>query len=219
MNSFYQLVENNPLFAGVPEDKLDAVLHCLQSNRKSFASRTLLYTSGETVPCLGLVLSGRVEIFLADAQGNQTLLSQTFPGELFGQSLAVTGGDRNIYEIYTSEKSEILFLYVPEFTSLKNCHCTYRFKVMENLMKLVSRENIALMMKIQILTQNSLRQKILLYLSMLSQEQGSRTVALPFGREKFSSYLCSDRSAVSRELGRMKKEGVISLTRDTITLL
>ena len=110
-------------------------------------------------------------------------------------------------------------MYVPEFTSLQNCNCSYRFKVMENLMQLIAKNNMELMMKIRILTQGSLRKKLMLYFSILSREQHSATITLPFGRDKLANYLFCDRSAVSRELGRMDREGLIQLGKTNHALI
>lgn len=219
MRNYYQLLMKNPLFKGIPEEKMEPVLQCLKAKKKIFASRTLLFSSDEPIPCLGLVLSGHAEIFLTDPDGSCTLITQACTGELFGHALAVAHASANIFEIFTSENAEILFLYVPEFTSLQNCNCTYRFKVMENLMQLIAKNNMELMMKIRILTQGSLRKKLMLYFSILSREQHSATITLPFGRDKLANYLFCDRSAVSRELGRMDREGLIQLGKTEITLL
>ena len=86
-------------------------------------------------------------------------------------------------------------------------------------MVLIAKRNTELLMKMQILAQNSLRQKLLLYFAILSKQQNSSTITIPFGRDKLASYLSCDRSAVSRELGRMQKEGMIEVSRNTITLL
>lgn len=209
---------NNPLFKGIPEDRLDNVLGCLKAQKKSFAGRTMLFAADEPISCLGLVLKGYVEIFLTDADGSRILITQASEGELFGHALAVAQAETNIFEITTSVQAEVLFLYVPEFTSLQNTSCTYRFKVMENLMQLIAKNNMELMKKIRILTQGSLRKKIMLYLSILAKEQHSDTIALPFGRDKLANYLFCDRSAVSRELGRMSREGLITLSKTEITL-
>lgn len=91
-------------------------------------------------------------------------------------------------------------------------------KVMENLMQLIAKNNMELIKKIRILTQGSLRKKIMLYLSILAKEQHSNTISLPFGRDKLANYLFCDRSAVSRELGRMSRDGIIVLSKTEITL-
>ena len=92
-------------------------------------------------------------------------------------------------------------------------------EVIESLMQLIAKNNMELMMKIRILTQGSLRKKLMLYFSILSGEQHSSTITLPFGRDKLANYLFCDRSAVSRELGRMNREGLIQLGKTEITIL
>lgn len=133
--------------------------------------------------------------------------------------MTVAGTGEHSFEIYATKNTKILFLYVPRFTSPENCHCENRFKVMENLMKLIAINNMKLTTKIQILMLHSLRQKLLLYFSILSKEQHSSTIVLPFGRDKLSAYLSCDRSAVSRELSRMKQDGLIDYSGKTVTLL
>lgn len=219
MINYFHLLRKNYLFSDIPDDKLDAVVSCMNGFTKTYHARTLLFCAGNPVPYFGMVLKGCVELFLSGTEGNPILLSQFYEGDLFAQSLTIADASSNIFEIYASEDTEILFLTVPKFTALENCHCMHRFKVMENLMTLIAEDNMKLLMKIEILTQNSLRQKLQLYFLVLSKEQQSRTVTLPFGRDKLSSYLSCDRSAISRELGRMKQDGLISYTKNTVTLL
>lgn len=219
MDNFSHLLAAHPLFEGVPEDHIPSVLECLHGTRKTFAHRTLLFHSGGPVPNFGIVLKGSAEIFLACQKGNGALIAQFHPGDLFAEALCIAKAPDSLYELYTSDDSEILFMTVPEFTSLKNCGCTYRFLVMEHLMKMVAEGNVRLLMKIQILTQNTLREKLMLYFSVLSRQQGTATVTLPFGRDKLAFYLASDRSAVSREMSRMQKDGLITCGKGTVTLL
>lgn len=218
MKNYYELIMSNPLFKDIPVERMEPVLDCLKARKRSFDSKTLLFSSDEPIPCLGMVLKGYVEVFLTDADDNRTLITQANPGELFGHALAVAQAPTNVFEISASEDSEILFLYVPEFTSLQNCSCMYRFKVMENLMQLIAKNNMELMMKIRILTQGSLRKKIMLYLSIMSRQQHSDMVKLPYGRDKLANYLFCDRSAVSRELSRMARDGIIKLSKNEIKL-
>ncbi len=148
---------------------MEPVLQCLKSKKEVFTSRTLLFFFGRTNPLPWTGLK-RTRGNFSDRPGWQLhLITQACTGELFGHALAVAHASANIFEIFTSENAEILFLYVPEFTSLQNCNCTYRFKVMENLMQLIAKNNMELMMKIRILTQGSLRKKLMLYFSILSR--------------------------------------------------
>lgn len=218
MDKFSHFIQKNPLFHRVPPDSVEHVLQCLGAFSRTYDGHTLLHQTDSPIPFFGMVLKGSVEIFLSSPDGASILISRSEPGELFGQALTVGGLESILFEIYASEGSEILFLHVPEFTSLKNCRCTYRFIVMENLMKLIAEDNMELMMKIRILTQTSLRKKLLLYFSLLAARQGSCMITLPFGRDKLSLFLACDRSALSREMGKMKKDGLIDFKRKTVTL-
>lgn len=219
MNAYFDLLRKNPLFDTVPDDKIFTVISCLNGVVKEYREQTLLFPLEETVPCLGITLEGCVDVFISNNSGSPILIQQAFPGSLFVHALTVSGISGHSFEIYSTKNTKILFLYVPKFTALENCHCENRFKVMENLMKLIAVNNMNLSTKIQILMLHSLRQKLLLYFSILSKEQHSATIKLPFGRDKLSAYLSCDRSAVSRELGRMKQDGLIDYSGKTITLL
>lgn len=217
-SQLFSLLRKNPLFVGVPDEKMEPIINCLNGRRKYFDKRALLFQSGSPVSCLGIVLSGCVETFMPGTDGSFLLLSQAGPGELFAQALTIARNNRHAFQIYACDSTEILFLTVPEFTAMKNIHCTHRFQVMENLMKLVAEENMDMMLKFQILSQKSLRQKLLLYFSILSAEQSSSRILLSFGRDKLASFLGCDRSALSRELSRMQQDGLIECSRRAVTL-
>lgn len=219
MENYFQLLKDNPLFLGIPEDSLDTVIHCLKGSYHSFRHRTLLFEPGERIPSAGIVLKGSVEVFLSDMNASPLMIHQILPGELFAHALTVSGIEDHTFEIYASSHSEILFLTIPEFTALKNSSCTYRFKVMENLMILIAKKNVEQITRMQILAQKTLRQKLLLYFSLLSQKTHSNTIEIPFNRDKLSYYLACDRSAMSRELSKMQQEGLITYSKNTVTLL
>lgn len=90
---------------------------------------------------------------------------------------------------------------------------------MSNLLALMAEKNRLLTEKIRYLTQRSTRQKIVLYLSDLARKKGKATFSLPFNRQQMADFLSVDRSALSAELSKMKKEGLIDYRKDKFTLL
>ena len=91
--------------------------------------------------------------------------------------------------------------------------------LIRNIMKSLAQSNISLNTKIQLLTQKTLREKLLTYLHMLSVQNQSLEFDLPFNREQLACYLASERSSVCRELGKLQKENIIRLNRNHIILL
>lgn len=90
---------------------------------------------------------------------------------------------------------------------------------MSNLLAMMAEKNRLLTEKIRYLTQRSTRQKIVLYLSDLARKKGKATFSLPFNRQQMADFLSVDRSALSAELSKMKKEGLIDYRKDKFTLL
>lgn len=83
--------------------------------------------------------------------------------------------------------------------------------VLENILREVARDAVYLNLKIQLLSQPTLRDKLLFYLNVMHDSQHSHVFTIPFTREKLAQFICADRSAVSRELSRMQREGIITI--------
>ena len=90
---------------------------------------------------------------------------------------------------------------------------------MKNLIRVLSDKNIFLSIKNDILSQKSLRSKIMLYLKYMSNIQKSNNIVIPYNRDKLAEFISSDRSALSRELNRLSKEKIIKLEGNKITIL
>jgi len=138
------------------------------------------------------------------------------PGDLFGVSLAFEK-DENIF-VTSSGNTSVLFLHLPSKNSANSCSCKYKVIILENLIYILSSNNKLLNEKIQILSQPSLREKLVLFLSNQQNLQNSNAVQLNMTREKIAQYINADRSAVSRELGKMQQDGLIEIKNKSITI-
>ena len=87
------------------------------------------------------------------------------------------------------------------------------------MVRIIARKNLELMRKIEVVSKKTLREKILAYLSIQSQSQGTNRFEIPLGRVEWAEYLCADRSALTRELAKMKEEGLIEFQRNTFEIL
>ena len=87
------------------------------------------------------------------------------------------------------------------------------------MVTLVADKNARLMAKVEVISQKSLREKILTFLSLQAQMQGSGYFEIPMSRQELAEYLCADRSALSRELSGMKADGLLDYDRNTFRLL
>ena len=112
-------------------------------------------------------------------------------------------------------------LIIPADRILHPCRnsCPFHHKLSRNLFDLLSRRNAALTEKIEITSKSSLREKVLAYLSLEAQKTGSMKVTIPLSRSEMADYLCTNRSALSRELANMKKDGILDYDLRSFHLL
>ena len=215
----YHLLSKNNLFKNIAVTNIPKVLNCLGCFKKVYAKNEIIFSANDPICHAGIILKGLVDINQASIDGNYNLINQVLPGELFGGALACSSNNHHLLEITASAYTEILFIGIPKISSPGSCQCPYRLIVLENLLLIIANQNVYLNKKIQLVTEKSLRNKLCLYFSHLSKEQLSTTINLPFRREKLAHYLSADRSAISRELMRMEKDGLIQVTRNQNSLL
>ena len=140
--------------------------------------------------------------------------SRIFGEVLMGENLSERG-------ILFKAAEPTTILIIPADRILHPCRnsCPFHHKLSRNLFDLLSRRNAALTEKIEITSKSSLREKVLAYLSLEAQKTGSMKVTIPLSRSEMADYLCTNRSALSRELANMKKDGILDYDLRSFHLL
>ena len=121
-------------------------------------------------------------------------------------------------DVQASERSRILFMDVNRILTTCSSSCDFHNRLIRSLMYVLAGKNLMLTKKMDIITPKSLRERVMVYLSQESVKQGCRTVTVPFNRQQMADYLSVDRSALSAELSRMQRDGVISYEKNRFTI-
>lgn len=218
MTYFYDFrkISRTKLFERIPPADIPNAIKCLGGFQKCFANEEAVYGGNSENFLPGLVLDGCVHINQIFQDGSTVLVRTANSGDLFGVSLAFEK-DENIF-VTSSGNTTVLFLHLPSKDSVNSCNCKYKMIILENLIYILSRNNKFLNEKIQILSRPSLREKLILFLSNQQNIQNSNTIQLNMTREKIAQYINADRSAVSRELGKMQQDGLIEIKNKYIRI-
>ena len=214
-----QVLMRSPLFQGVAEDELWAMLQCLGVESVRYAKQQYVYRAGETIRAIGLVLSGRIHSVRVDFWGNRNLLSAADPGDLFGEGWACLEAAVANADMVAAEASEVLFFDMQRVITVCGSACSFHTRVIKNILQVVANQNLALMRKIEHTTQRTTRGKLLSYLSDQASRAGSTSFSIAFNRQELADYLSVDRSAMSAELSRLRREGLLTFDKDRFTLL
>ncbi|MDQ0204999.1 Crp/Fnr family transcriptional regulator [Pectinatus haikarae] len=209
----FSFISKTELFIGLTAVETEHVLSCSQAKIKNYQKGEYIYHSGNKIDTICIVLLGGVHIVYNDAWGNENILNRVTRGQMFAENNACS--DEILFtNAVAAETSTILFLYTEKL--LYPCHaiCAYHSKVIRNMFLSLGTENIKLKRKISHTTSRSLRQRIISFLSFQATEQKSFCFKINFNRQQLADYLCVDRSAMSNELSKMKKDGLINYEKN-----
>ena len=201
--------QEHPMFANISMGNCSTLMGCLGCIEKSYRKDQIISPPDDSAKQLGLVISGCVHTVKEDVWGRRTFLSYTNDDGIFGEVMVGEAYQERGIHFKAAEPTVVLYLPVERILHPCKNACPFHHQLSRNLFTMMSRKNIALTEKIEITSKPSLREKILAYLSMEAQKVGSLTITIPLNRTEMADYLCTNRSALSRELSSMKKDGIL----------
>ena len=212
------LLAGTRLFQGIREHEIEAMLTCLSAEERTYGKDAYIYRAGDVTGRLGVVMEGPVNIIKDDVWGNRKIIENIGGGQIFGETYACLKGEPLMVDVQASERSRILFMDVNRILTTCSSSCDFHNRLIRSLMYVLAGKNLMLTKKMDIITPKSLRERVMVYLSQESVKQGCRTVTVPFNRQQMADYLSVDRSALSAELSRMQRDGVISYEKNRFTI-
>ncbi|HAM14339.1 MAG TPA: Crp/Fnr family transcriptional regulator [Eggerthellaceae bacterium] len=214
----YGLLAASPLFRGASPEEIKAMIGCLGTRERTFADGERIWHMGDTTTSIGLVLEGAVRIESVDVWGNVSVMRHAGTGQLFGEAYAACGEPLKI-DVVAVGSCRILFLEAAKVLTTCSIACPHHARVSTNMVAAISRQCISLSQRIFHTAPKSIRGKVLSYLSTQAELAGCVEFDIPFNRQQLADYLGVDRSALSAELSRMTREGLIETSRSHFKLL
>lgn len=218
MKKFPDVMQDSKLFRGMSGDDISAMLECLSAVRRKFDRGEYIYRTGDTVSKAAMVLEGAVHIGREDYWGNKSLIAEAVPGELIGEVFNFLDDDPITVDAVAVKDTEVVFLDLRRVFAVCSNMCPYHAKLMENFVQVLVMKNRELSAKMEHLSQRSTREKLISYLSEQSLRHRGPEFDIPFNRQQLADFLSVDRSAMSKELGRLRDEGTIEFDRNHFRL-
>ena len=214
-----ELVTTCPLFREIDPEELAAMLKCLSAREVTPGRGEFIMASPGAAPLMGVVLEGEVEMISEDYFGKKSLLTVLSVGSVFGESYSCVKARNRTIAYQASGKCRVLLLDYDRILHACKLVCRFHHRMIENMVELIAEKNLELIEKLEVTSRTSIREKLLTYLTRQAERAGSLTFTVPLGRTELAEYLCADRSAMTRELSRMREEGLIDFNKRTFTLL
>ena len=218
MEQYLFILRNSPFFQGMTEEEVLSVLHCVNATVQSKKKDEYILRVGDSTESMGLVLRGSVLVLQEDLWGHRNIMHRIGPGEYFAEPFAATAGSVLNVSVVADEDSEIMLLNMERF--LKTCPhaCAHHGRMVRNLVSVMAKRVLDLNEKLTHMAKRSTREKLLSYLSAESMRQGKLAFTIPYDRQQLADYLSVERAAMSVELGKLQKEGLLKTNRNYFEL-
>lgn len=209
----------SPLFAGIEREELSMMLDCLQPQEYLYPKGAYIATVGEELPGIGVIAAGKAAVIKEDAAGDRTVLTILEAGDLFGEIAAFAGKPRWPSTVQAWENTAALFITRDRIVGGCARDCLRHRLLIDNILGIVSERALMLHRKVSYLTIKSLRGRICAFLLDCYRKEGRETFTLPLNRNEMAEFLNVSRPSMSRELSRLRSEGVIRYHLATFRIL
>ena len=214
---YIQLLLSIPLFRDFTEDNIETFLDCNTCKITEHLKDEVILIRGQKVRSIAIVLSGSLVGQIESRDGTVTTINYLEKGSVFGDVLSGSSGNSPVTIIALSE-CNILWLELSKLLDMHN-NDNNRFVFLQNFIREISDKYFTLHERVQILSERKMKDRILSYFSNLSVKQSSKDIILPQRtRTELANYLGCDRSALTRELSNMEREGVFKIQKRLVHL-
>lgn len=210
-------LRESPLFTGIDYESYLAMYTCFQAVSRSYRPDDVIYDFSSPQNVVGIVERGEAALIRIDADGVETVMEQFRVGGVFGKTLDFSGSRSDVLEVVCRAPCEVLFFDYAHI--LKRCEraCTHHSVLVQNMLRLMADKAQALTERVDVLSRRSIREKLLCCFAQQRDKAGSDTFRLPFSLSVLADYIATDRSAMMRELKKMREEGLVSTDGREIT--
>jgi CRP-like cAMP-binding protein len=216
--SFIDILMKNRLFEGIEPENIESLLICLNCMRREYSKNEFIALEGEKLEHIGIIVKGSACVVKENKNGDRMIMLKLEPGDMFGEIAAFSENPQWPANVYAQTPCRILL--VPSGMLSKTCGkaCRFHMILIRNMLKTVAEKALQLNRMVDYLTIKSLRGKISAFLYEQYKKEGRSTFSISMNRNELADFLNVSRPSMSREMGRMKSEGLIDFHRETFKI-
>ena len=218
MEKYLSKIKKSPLFLGITQEELSRMLSCFGATIKKYEQGEMIIRQGDVVSKIYIILEGSVYIEKDSYWGRRIIVQKLNELNNIALGLVASKNIESTVSAICVKDSTILTLNFNNCSTMCTNACNHHVALIQNMFKILSKENIELLEKIENISQKSIRDKLLTYLSNESLKAKSSRFEINFNRQELADYLNIDRSAMSFEMSKLKNEGVIDFEKNKFTL-
>ena len=218
MKKYISVLKNSKLFHGTEESDIYSILNCFQAKVLHYKKGEYIIRHGDVINNIMILLDGCLCIQRDDYWGNRSIVNIVNIGEMFGEAYTAHDSKPILNDVTAIKDSSVIFLNINKVLNICSSSCQFHSYIIQNLYFAVSEKNQLLVQKLGYMSKRTTREKLISYLSDQAKIQGSNSFTIPMNRQQLADFLSVDRSAMSKELCKMRDEGLIVFNKNKFTL-
>ncbi len=207
------------IFHRMDEDEIADSLEFFHANEQHFKKGTAILRAGAVTDKMGLVMDGSVTIESDDVWGNRTILSSVEAGQFFAETYSLLPDEPMLVNVVANEDCRILFLRIGSLKRLQSNMGQWMIRFVSNLLMISTHKNLMLSGRSFHTAPKTIRGRVMNYLNSVSIQKHANEFNIPFDRQQLADYLNLERTALSKELGKMKRDGLIDFYKNTFKII
>ena len=211
---YLETVINSGLFRHVRKSDYISVFEKLSISERNFKRGETIYYQGDVIDQLCIVERGSVRGEKTYPNGDIHIVSIFDEGSIVALEIPLSRKKTSPIDVIANENCRMVVVSIQSIEQSR-----HRDQLHRALIEMLADDNVRMANKIEILAERGLRDRVLVYLNVLARKSGTDTVQVKMSREQMAQYLCVNRSALSNELNKMKREGIIDFRRGEFRLL
>jgi len=219
LKKYLNILNKCPLFFGIADDDLLRMLGCLGAVVEVFDKKYTIFAEGSRSKYVGIILSGSAQVVQLDFYGNRSIIQNVGATELFGEAFACAEVESLPVSVIANEPCEVMFIDCGHILHTCQNGCGFHHQLIFNLMKALAKKSLQFHERIAVTSKRTTREKLLAYLNAQSKYFNCNSFVINFDRQELADYLEVDRSGLSAEISKLRKEGIIDCHKNRFVLL
>lgn len=207
---YFEVLLHSPVFRGISREGIEDILKCFSAQTRTYKKGEIIFEAEEHVAVISVILAGHVDTVQEDYWGNQVLLGRFRPGHVYADSFVLAQAETIPFTAISVRQTTVIDLPYNRMIQVCEKACTAHSQLIANLLSISAKKNIFLLRKIRTITQHTVREKVMYFLSESARRAGSNSFTVPLNRQALADYLAVNRSSLSTELSRLQKEGALT---------
>lgn len=209
MKKFLPVLLDSELFSGMESDSISSFLECMGAIIRKYSKDEIIFHMGDYTNQIAIILTGSVLTVKEDIWGRRHILAMIKSGETLAESFAAAKESILTVNAIANSDCELLFLNIDKMLSVCSLACDAHNRVIRNLISVLAEKNLMFNEKITHMSRRTTREKLLSYLSSEARIQKSLSFDIPFDRQQLADYLSVERAAMSVELSKLQRDGLL----------